>query len=275
MDEPRSDQDVDRPDLSPLYSALAAAQAMAAAGVEKGGKNDYHRYKYATAEAIIGAANAALAANGLALLSTAVTTRAAVEIDNPTIPLFLIRHGLLTHKSGLEIGITGEWPIVLERGRPLDKAMAGATTSSLGYLLRDLLLMPRVDPSDDMDHSSRDQQQNRAPAKRAPAKRAPAKRKAKPVPPAPEVAAVAKATHATPTKAKPPHDPNWSADRPRFCAAVEREGYLASKVFDWCEEIGKGRPSWWTREDRGRFVRDLKADKIQPPPACEIPKAKG
>jgi hypothetical protein len=41
------------------------------------------------------------------------------------------------------------WPVTLERGRPLDKAVAIASTSSLGYLLRDLLLMARVDPGDE------------------------------------------------------------------------------------------------------------------------------
>ena len=254
--------------LKELFSALAAAQAASAAGVEKGAKNDYHRYQYATAEAIIEAANKALTANGLAVFFTeAPKTRPATELDNPQIKLFLVRRGFLCHSSGGMVPIEHEWPIVIERGRPLDKAMASAATSGLSYYLRDLLLMPRVDPADDMDHESRDQKGS---TKRKPAPRPTRKKGA----PAPEVAAVAKATNATLTKAKPPHDSNWEKDRRGFCAVVEKEGFLVGKVMDWCEEIGKGRPSWWTTEDRRRFVRDLKADKIQPPQSCAIPPAK-
>ena len=45
-----------------------------------------------------------------------------------------------------------DWPIVEAKGKPMDKAVASARTSSLGYLIRDLLIAPRVHPTDDMDH---------------------------------------------------------------------------------------------------------------------------
>ena len=44
-----------------------------------------------------------------------------------------------------------DWPIVEAKGKPRDKAVASARTSSLGYLIRDLLVAPRVHPTDDME----------------------------------------------------------------------------------------------------------------------------
>ena len=67
--------------------------------------------------------------------------------------------------------MTLDWPIIPEKGRPWDKAHAGALTSSLAYFLRDLLLMPRVEEGTDMDSGDRDrkrQQNTTAPAKTQP-----------------------------------------------------------------------------------------------------------
>jgi hypothetical protein len=58
---------------------------------------------------------------------------------------------LLIHPSGESIPLEITWAVCPDRGRPLDKAMATANTSALAYLLRDLLLMPRVDPQEEMD----------------------------------------------------------------------------------------------------------------------------
>ena len=49
------------------------------------------------------------------------------------------------------------FPIIEDKGRPLDKALAGALTTSLAYYLRDLLLIPKqdenqVDKRDDTRH---------------------------------------------------------------------------------------------------------------------------
>jgi hypothetical protein len=64
--------------------------------------------------------------------------------------VFLVRQFLLLHTSGEERVLSTSWPVVPDKGRPLDKATASAATTSLAYLLRDLLLAPRVDPSDDL-----------------------------------------------------------------------------------------------------------------------------
>jgi hypothetical protein len=54
--------------------------------------------------------------------------------------------------------------VVPERGRPLDKAFAVALTTSLSYLLRDLLQMPRGDEADMNARNDLPQEQHR-PAK--------------------------------------------------------------------------------------------------------------
>jgi hypothetical protein len=41
--------------------------------------------------------------------------------------------------------------VVVEKGRPIDKAVASALTTSLGYWLRDVLLLPREDGDGSMD----------------------------------------------------------------------------------------------------------------------------
>lgn len=132
------------PPLGSLAAALSTAQQRCR-GVPKDATNSYHRYKYASAEAVIAEAKAALADSGLALVPT---SQAVVEKGQDRFEL--MRSFLLLHSSGESLPISVEWPIIVEKGRPLDKATAIGTTLSLAYLLRDLLLMPRVDPEDDL-----------------------------------------------------------------------------------------------------------------------------
>lgn len=126
-----------------LAKALAKAQEKAKA-VPHDSQNDYHKYWYTSAEAVIGEAKQALAGCGLAILPLSQELAASGErVD-------LHRTFVLLHESGEERTIFVAVPVIPERGRPLDKAVAGASTTSLSYLLRDLLLMPRVDPDDDL-----------------------------------------------------------------------------------------------------------------------------
>ena len=60
------------------------------------------------------------------------------------------RSFLLMHSSGECIQLKTEWPVCPDKARPLDKAVASAVTTSLAYLLRDLLCMPRVAEGDDL-----------------------------------------------------------------------------------------------------------------------------
>jgi hypothetical protein len=127
-----------------LAKALALAQAKVKA-VPHDSRNEFHKYAYTSAEAIIREGKDALTAAGLALVSqgqSLATIEGHVELSRQ----FLLMHT----SSGESLTITTAWPVVPDKGRPLDKATASAATTSLAYLLRDLLLMPRVDPADDL-----------------------------------------------------------------------------------------------------------------------------
>lgn len=132
-----------RPELA---KALATAQQKCRA-VEKDAYNTFHRYHYASAEAIIAQAKDALAESGLALLPVEQTLSGFAREGEGRFEL--VRRFCLLHSSGEWMPISCAWPVCPEKGRPLDKATAIAATLSLSYLLRDLLLMPRVDPEDD------------------------------------------------------------------------------------------------------------------------------
>lgn len=123
---------------------LARDRCKAAA---KDGWNDYHKYKYASADEVIQTAKNAMDGTGLAIipqsqeLTVVGSGNAAIYALNRTI--------FLSHSSGEYVPLTIRgWPVIPERGRPLDKAFAVALTTSLSYLLRDLLQMPREDGTD-------------------------------------------------------------------------------------------------------------------------------
>jgi hypothetical protein len=131
------------PAVPNLAKALAAAQQKCRAA-SKDAKNNFHGYRYASAEAIIGEAKAALADTGLALVPI------EQQVEEAGGRYQLHRRFLLTHESGECLPLSVSWPVIPDKGRPLDKAAGAAATSSLSYLLRDLLLMPRVDGEDDV-----------------------------------------------------------------------------------------------------------------------------
>lgn len=130
--------------ISNLCAALAAAQKKCRA-VAHDAKNEFHRYRYTSSEAIIEEAKQAFADTGLALLPLGPQLTKFGE------QLTLTRSLLLMHTSGETIPLVIEhWPVIPDKGRPLDKAFASAITTSLAYFLRDLLQMPRCDPEDDI-----------------------------------------------------------------------------------------------------------------------------
>ena len=164
-------------DLAPqskLFAALASAQA-AAKNVEKDAKNQFHKYNYVSAEAMIAEAKVCLSSNGLAVVPTSAIMREPRAGEQPTggdsdlgkgARMMLVASWLVCHVDGGSIPVECEWPVIPEKGRPLDKALAAARTASLNYLLRDLLQLPRVEEGTDLDHDSRDQQR-REPARPA------------------------------------------------------------------------------------------------------------
>lgn len=130
-----------------LAGALALAQQKCKPA-RKDGRNSHHGYRYATADAIIAEAKAALAETGLALIPS------EVALNRTESGLELFRRFTLVHVSGQSMPIQCAWPVEVDRGRPLDKATAAAATTSLSYMLRDLLMIPRQMPEGDMDSRS-------------------------------------------------------------------------------------------------------------------------
>jgi hypothetical protein len=139
-----------------LAAAIVAAQR-ALPGVLKDAANSFHRYRYVSSENMIRECRAALHEAGLALVPVSETMRPAPDLASFGAAAVLCASWELFHgASGESTPMAFEWPVVPEKGRPLDKALASARTTGLGYLLRDLLLAPRVDHEDDMDWSGRD-----------------------------------------------------------------------------------------------------------------------
>lgn len=134
-----------------LNGALAKAQA-ACRSASKDAKNNHQGYKYASAEEILDAAKEALGPVGVSVFPESSDVFA---IDLPSGAATFLRRTFRVACEGEERVAALVWPVVPGPGRPLDKALASADTSSLAYFLRDLLAMPRVDPTDNMDHTDR------------------------------------------------------------------------------------------------------------------------
>lgn len=142
--------------LAMLSTALVQAQASCAA-VEKGNRSG-QGYKYASAENMISEARVALNSSGLALLR--VSSHVAwgdTSADGKTRVGSVFCDYLLVHTSGESLALSSETPAIVQAGRPDDKAVATALTYSLGYFLRDLLLLPRVEEGTDVDQRGGDQ----------------------------------------------------------------------------------------------------------------------
>ncbi len=160
-----------------LLQSLVEAQRIAR-GVEKTSTNTFHKYNYAGTESIILEAKDAMAQTGLALIPRgarmfSIGTRMDVGLDPRTpreVPqLFIARRWSLVHQGGGILELEEQvWPVVPDKGRPLDKAVAAADTASLGYLLRNVLMLARVEEGTDLDHDSRDEHRRQEEPKQAP-----------------------------------------------------------------------------------------------------------
>ena len=152
------------PAAAPAHPTIAGALAAAildAAAVEKTSRNDFHRYAYASAEAILAEARGALAKHGLVATWSARTLdmqrAASIELAGrrgaQTLHIYAILVGVVrvshAHSDGA-LDIPVEWPVCLEPGKNADKAVAAAQTSALSYVLRDVLLLPRVAEGEDI-----------------------------------------------------------------------------------------------------------------------------
>lgn len=166
-------------DAPVTYPSLAAALVAAqrdAKSVAKNAKNDFHGYKYASAEAIMEEARNALNGAGLAVLMTGWTITVAdveyTDVDKETGAATLMKDQertanvkfLVVHAdSGDKLEGEIAMPVVPEKGRPLDKAVSTALTYAEGYYLRGLLCLPRGEAGADVDaRDDRDKEPRRA-----------------------------------------------------------------------------------------------------------------
>lgn len=134
-------------DYSVMANAVSKAQ-QCCKEVAKNGYNSYHRYKYAKSEDIIATGKAALVEAGLTLLSLEWTVNGHAKEGADRVELS--RKFILVHnESGNVMPMVLNWPICIEKGRPLDKATAIADTISQAYMLRDILLMPIGEPENE------------------------------------------------------------------------------------------------------------------------------
>ena len=136
-----------------LSDGLLVAQG-AISGVSKDARNTFHKYAYTSAEGMIGACRDALQRGGV------VARRTGWEIVGDGLYVqsrLLVCHGW-TGESAESVVV---WPIVVEKGRPVDKAVASALTTSLSYWLRDLLCLPREDETGHMDGRNDDRNETR------------------------------------------------------------------------------------------------------------------
>lgn len=192
---------------SNIASALLKAQ-QAIESVKKDATNSFHRYNYTSAEEMIGACRKALHDHGL------VATRATWVIDKEIgeFGAVISTMTLMHAESGERIDAPITWPIVPEKGRPMDKAIAAALTSSLSYWLRDLLMLPReeegMDKRDDSAYEPQKQTQVLPPVK--------------------------KTEPAQKPSAEPPADPDLSptpdALRKKLVMLMERDGVTKEEV---------------------------------------------
>ncbi|WP_394825014.1 ERF family protein [Pendulispora albinea] len=162
-------------DTKNLYAALVKAQT-AARAVGKNSTNKHHNYQYAAMEDLIAEGGRALSSAGLALFALGWGfVPPGVEGSHARVRI----QYRLVHTSGESFNFAPvDVPSIPGNGRPEDKAEAAARTFALGYFLRDLLLIPRVDEQVD----TRDDSQYQPPP---PPKPGPAKVPASEPPPSP------------------------------------------------------------------------------------------
>jgi hypothetical protein len=126
--------------IETLHEALLAAQE-AIGAVGKASHNAHHNYKYTSAEDMFAACRAALHDHGL------LVRRVSWSVDPATNMLKSVFEIRYPASKEAETYAT-EWYIVESKGRPADKALGGALTTSFSYFLRDLLLIPREDEAE-------------------------------------------------------------------------------------------------------------------------------
>ena len=237
-----------------LAGALAQAQA-SVSRVLKEDANSFHKYQYASAESLMQAWTEASAPVGLALVPI---SQSPSRDEAGT--YWLHSEWLLMHSAGDTLNLADVWPIVPERGRPLDKAVASAKTSSLGYLLRALMVAPRVLPGDDMDDNARDTARQAAEAREVKAKaqhrqgREQRRQEYNRQPKAnqPKCSHCKQPGHNVKTCPEANACPKW--DESAFAAQCKESGLELSEVLEFLAHKKRPHPSQMQPDDRAKIV---------------------
>ena len=121
-----------------MSALLEARKALGA--VAKKSYNDFHKFSYVSADTMVAACREVLHEHGLL-----VTRETQIDLERGDLSsAFLLSHP----ESGESIATAFPWAFGAEKGKPIDKALAGALTSSLNYYLRDILLIPRQEENE-------------------------------------------------------------------------------------------------------------------------------
>lgn len=109
--------------------------------VRKASENKFHGYKYAGAEDVITSSRSVLHDQGLIVMRDS----AQLDVREGGKSAVLLSTFIVASKCGQAMVHDQSFPVVPGNGRPMDKAVAAAMTTSMSYFLRDLLMIPRVD----------------------------------------------------------------------------------------------------------------------------------
>lgn len=137
-----------------MMAALWAALSRAQGRVERVSPDRRHGqigFNYTSSEAVIAAGSRALSAEGLALVpirtGEVIETGAAESRSGPLarVMVWIRQTYWLVHADGGWVQLVADVPVRASGKQDADKSVYGALTQSLGYTLRDLLLIPRTD----------------------------------------------------------------------------------------------------------------------------------
>ena len=216
-----------------LNGALLGAQS-ALKSVGKDAKNSFHGYNYTSSEGMISACRDALHSNGLVVSRTSWRFDAGTGEFGMLISTFVLSF-VDTNES---VSAESCWFVVPEKGRPIDKALAGALTSSLNYYLRDLLLVPREEETMDSRDDTKYEPKARTPY--VPHRSEPAPQAAK----SGIERLRERVADAEPVQAQPA--PRASAPAPRASAPKQDEGEWHTMILKYVDQK--------TKKDGGAYL---------------------
>ncbi len=142
--------------MSPEIAKRLVVAQRAVQNVAKDSTNSFHKYKYASSEDVVEEARRALNAAGLAVC------RIGWELVQPDAQekedFIRVVYMVVAETGENHVFLPTATPAVPEKGRPADKAVAGALTLNQNYFLLGLLEIVRADENDvekrnDADHT--------------------------------------------------------------------------------------------------------------------------